>query len=171
MKRLKFIPIGLATLVLTMVPAFAAQTEAAGTAAQTAKKAKTNDARPPHHPTRQSAASEATSAAEQAGGAAGKQASEATGTAVKSGKIAAPQATEPARRAKTAATGTAQRAATTVPESEIAAAKASGKVWVNTDTGVYHKSGQWYGATKQGKFMTEQEAIKAGYRASKGKER
>jgi hypothetical protein len=57
----------------------------------------------------------------------------------------------------------------TVSESEIAAAKTSGKVWVNTETGVYHKGGQWYGATKQGKFMTENEAVKAGYRASKGK--
>lgn len=56
-----------------------------------------------------------------------------------------------------------------VPDSEIAAAKASGKVWVNTATGVYHKAGQWYGATKEGKFMTEQDAIKAGYRASKTK--
>jgi hypothetical protein len=55
----------------------------------------------------------------------------------------------------------------TVSDSEIAAAKATGKVWVNTDTGVYHKSGRWYGATKQGKFMTEQEATRAGYRAAK----
>ena len=53
----------------------------------------------------------------------------------------------------------------TAPETQ--AAKASGKVWVNTETGVYHKSGQWYGATKQGKFMTEQDAMKAGYRAAK----
>ena len=66
--------------------------------------------------------------------------------------------------------GSAHRAKTTVPESEIAAAKASGKVWVNTETGVYHKGGQWYGATKQGKFMTEDDAIKAGYKASKTKE-
>jgi hypothetical protein len=50
---------------------------------------------------------------------------------------------------------------------EIQSAKTGGKVWVNTDSGVYHKSGQWYGATKQGKFMTEQEAIKAGYKAAK----
>src|SRR5215831_2994190 len=68
------------------------------------------------------------------------------------------------------ASGSAHRAKTTVPESEIAAAKADGKVWVNTETGVYHKGGQWYGATKQGKFMTENEAIKAGYKASKAKE-
>jgi len=52
-------------------------------------------------------------------------------------------------------------------ESDIQSAKSSGKVWVNTETGVYHKSGKWYGATKQGKFMTEQDAIKAGYRAAK----
>jgi hypothetical protein len=52
-------------------------------------------------------------------------------------------------------------------EEEIQAAKSSGKVWVNTDSGVYHKSGKWFGATKQGKFMTEQDAVKAGYRPAK----
>jgi hypothetical protein len=70
-------------------------------------------------------------------------------------------------------TGTVKKAksapANTVSESEISAAKASSKVWVNTESGVYHKSGQWYGATKQGKFMTEQEAKQAGYRAAKSK--
>lgn len=73
------------------------------------------------------------------------------------------------RKARAGTTGTAQRAMPTVSGSEIAAAKASGKVWVNTETGVYHKGGQWYGATKQGKFMTEDEAIKSGYHASKSK--
>ena len=67
------------------------------------------------------------------------------------------------------AVGKTSLPAKTVPESEIAAAKASGKVWVNTESGVYHKGGKYYGATKQGKFMTEDEAIKAGYRASKTK--
>jgi hypothetical protein len=57
----------------------------------------------------------------------------------------------------------------TVSESEISAAKADGKVWVNTESGVYHKGGQWYGATKQGKFMTEQEAKQSGYKAAKSK--
>jgi hypothetical protein len=52
-------------------------------------------------------------------------------------------------------------------ESEIAAAKASGKVWVNLDSGVYHKGGRWYGKTKNGKFMTADEAKKAGYTAAK----
>jgi hypothetical protein len=51
--------------------------------------------------------------------------------------------------------------------SEIAAAKASGKVWVNLDSRVYHKGGRWYGKTKNGKFMTTDEAKKAGYKAAK----
>lgn len=34
---------------------------------------------------------------------------------------------------------------------------------MNTDSGVYHKSGRWYGKTKVGKFMTEADAKKAGY--------
>ncbi|HEY3459115.1 MAG TPA: hypothetical protein VGK64_31310 [Bryobacteraceae bacterium] len=51
--------------------------------------------------------------------------------------------------------------------SDIAAAKAAGKVWVNTDTGIYHKGGRWYGKTKQGKFMSEDEAKKAGYHEAK----
>ena len=51
-----------------------------------------------------------------------------------------------------------------VTQSQIDAAKASGQVWVNTDTGVYHKGGRWYGKTKQGKFMDEKEAKKAGYK-------
>jgi hypothetical protein len=40
-------------------------------------------------------------------------------------------------------------------------------VWVNTSTKVYHKEGAFYGATKHGKFMTEDDATKAGYRAAK----
>ncbi|HVN76774.1 MAG TPA: helix-hairpin-helix domain-containing protein [Thermoanaerobaculaceae bacterium] len=43
-----------------------------------------------------------------------------------------------------------------------------GMVWVNTGTGVYHYEGdRWYGKTKQGKFMSEADAIKAGFRAAK----
>jgi hypothetical protein len=50
---------------------------------------------------------------------------------------------------------------------DIAAAKASGKVWVNLESGIYHKSGRWYGKTKNGKFMTADEARKAGFKAAK----
>jgi hypothetical protein len=46
-------------------------------------------------------------------------------------------------------------------------ANSSGMVWVNTDSGIYHKPGtRYYGKTKQGKYMSEADAIKAGYRAA-----
>jgi hypothetical protein len=52
--------------------------------------------------------------------------------------------------------------------SEARVPPAKGMVWVNTDTGVFHHEGdRWYGKTKEGKFMTEADALKAGYRASK----
>jgi hypothetical protein len=52
-------------------------------------------------------------------------------------------------------------------DKQIADAKASGMVWVNTNTKVYHKGGDYYGKTKNGKFMTEDDAKKAGYKAAK----
>src|SRR5262249_11739567 len=43
-----------------------------------------------------------------------------------------------------------------------------GMVWVNLDTKLYHKEGShWYGHTKSGRYMTEADAKKAGYTASK----
>lgn len=43
-------------------------------------------------------------------------------------------------------------------------------VWVNTESKIYHKQGSyWYGKTKSGSYMTESEAIKAGYREEKSK--
>ncbi len=68
----------------------------------------------------------------------------------------------------TSPTSGKKAAATPAPTSqEIADAKAKGMVWVNTSTHVYHKDGASYGATKHGKFMTENDATKAGYRAAK----
>ena len=46
-----------------------------------------------------------------------------------------------------------------------------GQVWVNTETGVYHREGsRFYGTTRKGKYMTEQDAKQAGYKpAPKGR--
>jgi DNA uptake protein ComE-like DNA-binding protein len=42
-----------------------------------------------------------------------------------------------------------------------------GMVWVNLDSKRYHKeSSAWYGRTKNGKYMSEADAIKAGYQAA-----
>jgi len=44
----------------------------------------------------------------------------------------------------------------------------SGMVWVNNDTKVFHREGsRWYGKTKKGEYMTEADAVKAGYREAK----
>lgn len=41
-------------------------------------------------------------------------------------------------------------------------------VWVNTDTHVYHKEGsRWYGRTKKGQYMSEQDAVKGGNHVDK----
>jgi hypothetical protein len=49
-----------------------------------------------------------------------------------------------------------------------APASVTATVWVNTDSGVYHKPGsRYYGKTKKGKYMTEEDARKAGYREAK----
>ena len=50
---------------------------------------------------------------------------------------------------------------------DIADAKSKNLVCVNTTTRVYHgASSSFYGATRRGKFMTEDDAKKAGYRAA-----
>ena len=46
-----------------------------------------------------------------------------------------------------------------------AAGGGHGQVWVNTETGVYHREGsRFYGTTQKGKYMTEQDATQAGYK-------
>jgi hypothetical protein len=56
----------------------------------------------------------------------------------------------------------------TTPPKKTSSAKNVGMVWVNAQSGVYYKLGtRWYGKTKRGKYMTEAEAIKAGYHLAK----
>ena len=77
---------------------------------------------------------------------------------------AAPQAPSQAQATNTTQASQPRSAPSAI---DIAAAKTAHKVWVNLDTGIYHKGGRWYGKTKNGKFMTVEEAKKAGYKAAK----
>jgi hypothetical protein len=46
--------------------------------------------------------------------------------------------------------------------------KGNKQVWVNTATHLYYKEGsKWYGKTKHGKHMTEQDALEEGDRPAK----
>ena|ERR1022692_1356585 len=78
---------------------------------------------------------------------------------VQTGSPDSPSASEKSKAAKSSSS--------TPSAAEIAAAKASGKVWVNLDSGVYHRSGRWYGKTKNGKFMAADEAKKSGFKPAK----
>jgi hypothetical protein len=75
----------------------------------------------------------------------------------------------PSKDSKTTKSSTAKSAEVTAAptDSEIADAKTKGMVWVNLSSKVYHKEGKFYGKTKRGKFMTEDDAKKAGYREAK----
>jgi hypothetical protein len=74
-----------------------------------------------------------------------------------------------ATKAPSTATKATKTATPPPSDADIAAAKGRGDVWVNTSTKVYHKSDETslYGKTKQGKFMSEADATKAGYHLTK----
>jgi hypothetical protein len=86
-------------------------------------------------------------------------------------KSATSEKTSAAEAPATSAPSKSANKAPNTPRAEQAAGGGDGKVWVNTKSGVYHKEGdRWYGKTKEGKYMTEDEAIKTGYRADKEKQ-
>ena len=79
------------------------------------------------------------------------------------------KAAEPSAAAAAPA-GAAASAHAPKPAATAAAGGGAGKVWVNTESKVYHCQGdRWYGKTKQGEYMTEADATSKGYRASQGK--
>jgi len=95
---------------------------------------------------------------------AGAAATDSTAAAA-SAPPATARATKPASPS-TPATSTAP-APKPAAKQPVPPPKTNAMVWVNTDSGVYHKPGtRYYGKTKQGKYMSEADAIKAGYRAA-----
>ena len=70
--------------------------------------------------------------------------------------------------ASTSASAPAQNASTSASATSPAPGGGNGKVWANKETKVFHREGdRWYGKTKNGMYMTEQEALAAGYRPVK----
>ena len=75
----------------------------------------------------------------------------------------APAASTPAPAAAATA-GAGKAASSTTPQQP----PQKGMVWVNLNTKVFHREGdKYYGNTKNGKFMTEADAIAAGYHEAK----
>ena len=81
-------------------------------------------------------------------------------------KAATPAPAAPAAPAGTSKISPPEK--TKAAPSVAKAAPAKGMVWVNTDSKIFHHEGdRWYGKTKQGKYMTEADALKDGYRPAK----
>jgi hypothetical protein len=78
----------------------------------------------------------------------------------------APTAPPPAKSSSPSAAKATESAKSSPTQAQVPPEK--GMVWVNTKSGVFHYEGdRWYGKTKEGKFMTEADAVKGGYHASK----
>ncbi|HEX5235479.1 MAG TPA: hypothetical protein VFW25_09125 [Silvibacterium sp.] len=79
---------------------------------------------------------------------------------------ASTSASTPAESPRTTAKSERRHASTSTAHAQTP--PSPGTVWVNTESKVYHMSGsKWYGKTKQGQWMTEAEAQKAGCKSAK----
>jgi hypothetical protein len=59
-------------------------------------------------------------------------------------------------------------AETIPPTAQAVPPPAKGMVWVNLDSRIFHREGDpWYGRTKHGQYLSEADALKAGYREAK----
>jgi hypothetical protein len=88
----------------------------------------------------------------------------AAATGVEKGAGAAASGVEKGASATGSAAGKVKEKVTGTPREPPQA----GMVWANTASKIYYKEGdRWYGKTKSGKWLTEEEAVKQGYRAAK----
>jgi hypothetical protein len=91
---------------------------------------------------------------------------DATATGIGKAVSAASKGVQKGAAATASAAGKVDRKMTGAPREPPQA----GMVWANTATKIYHKEGDpSYGKTKTGKWLTEEEAVKEGYRAAKPK--
>lgn len=92
-----------------------------------------------------------------------------TKASTKTSKDAAPASGESPARSSAPAPAPPAKEATSSPSQGTAG---RGMVWVNLDSGVYHYEGtRYYGKTKNGKYMSEADAVKAGYHAAKNEKK
>jgi len=105
------------------------------------------------------AADTTTSPTPQASASPGKKHSKKAATGANATNAATPA---------TSATPTKAAKGVPTPQKVQAPGGGAGQVWVNNETHVYHKEGsRYYGKTKNGKYMSEQDAIKEGDKPAK----
>ena len=82
--------------------------------------------------------------------------------------LAQPAPTKDSKTTKSSSAAKTSEKTSAPTDHEIADAKVKGMVWANTSSKAYHKEGsKFYGKTKSGKFMSEDDAKKAGYHEAK----